>query len=113
MFAPLRSVMAIQSTHCQMDDMSVMNSMVQDQSVQGQTSHHMDHDQSIAVDQQCCCCDDACAGSCDMGMSASLVMQSSSYGPVFRNVSESVSISTDILVRELTPPSRPPANLYN
>ena len=113
MFAPLRSVMAIQSTHCQMDDMPVMNSMVQGQSAQDQSSNHMNHDQSTAVDQQCCCCDDACAGSCDMGMSASLVMQSSSYGPVFRNVSESVSISTDILVRELTPPSRPPANLYN
>ena len=53
MFAPLRGLMAMQAPHCEMDDMSAMGSMHHDQMVQDQTGGHMDHDQSVVIDQQC------------------------------------------------------------
>ncbi len=129
MFAPLRDVMAMQSTHCQMDDMmenmevssqhAVMAGM-HDMSAMSlaDSKHHNSHspeNQPIANSHQCCCCDDGanCAGNCDMGMSVSLVMHISSYAPAFIDVTNSILFSSDPLIRELTPPSRPPQHLYS
>ena len=113
MFAPLRGAIADQATHCQMGDMSAMEMTHHDQMLQNQAGHQMNHEQVIAIDQQSCCCDGDCASNCDMGMTVSLILQSSAYTPVIKNVSESIRISTDIIVRVLTPPSRPPAILYS
>ena len=67
---------------------------------------------SSTVSHQCCCCNDstsACAGNCDMGVTASLILQELSYSVAGLAVSESVITTSNILLRELTPPSRPPA----
>jgi hypothetical protein len=105
MFAPVRGAMALQQVHCNMDDM-VMES--HDMASMPST------DTKQQADRQCCCCDGAdCASNCDMGMTVSLVIQQTPYIPVFKKVSESITISANILLRELTPPSRPPANLHN
>jgi len=138
MFAPLRSVMAVQQTHCDMDagvlvsnsdlvssnspvlhDMSTMLSIesmhhknqyaVTEHSANHQVADQLAVEQQTESNHQCCCCDTNCVSDCEMGMSVSLLMQVSSYTPLFTNAADSAIISFEILVRELTPPSRPPA----
>jgi hypothetical protein len=113
MLAPFRSAMANTSPHCDMDAMSASNEINPEISVMpsGEASLHQHAvSDAAAVHHQCCCCDDGnCAGSCDMGMSVSLVMHESLYAPVIVAVTESVTISSSILIRALTPLTRPPA----
>lgn len=129
MFTPVRGVMAVQQTHCDMADMDMaevavsMNASMST-AMQGHDMHYMssaDMSAGLAADQaladqsvankQCCCCDNDCMNNCDMGMTASLVMQVSAYTPDFVKTTNSISYISEILVRALTPPSRPPANL--
>lgn len=125
MFTPVRGVMAVQQTHCDMADMDMaevavsMNASMST-AMQGHEMHYMSSadqaadlaltDQSVA-NKQCCCCDNDCMSNCDMGVTASLVMQVSAYTPDFVKTTNSISYTSEILVRALTPPSRPPANL--
>lgn len=116
MLAPLRSVMAMSSSHCDMDDMPATHDMSTMVSGKTMVHHNSMTTDTAEINHQCCCCDDgntngSCAGNCDMGMSISLLIQESSYTPVFLEVAESNKISPHILVRALTPPSRPPAKL--
>jgi len=139
MFAPLRSVMAAQQSHCDMEDMSTEEMSV---SMHASKSHDMSKMSSMdmsawlaaseqtaaepatsqptiseqaaeqaAVNQQCCCCDDNCVSNCDMGLSVSILIHASSYTPVFINTAVSTTPSLNVLARALTPPSRPPAYL--
>ena len=133
MFTPVRGVMAAQQTHCDMADMDMaevavsMNASMST-AMQGHEMHYMssaDMSADLAADQaadlaltdqsvankQCCCCDNDCMSNCDMGVTASLVMQVSAYTPDFVKTTNSISYTSEILVRALTPPSRPPANL--
>lgn len=62
------------------------------------------------------CCDDIsinCSAACDLGISVSLVFQETPYSPVYKNSSKVTSVSSEILFRELTPPSRPPENFHS
>lgn len=120
MIAPFRGIMAMQDTHCDMDEMN-MSSSVADTGHDMMASHDMSamsftqaiQQQSSQPGHQCCCCDGAdCVANCDIGTVVSLVLQQSSYIPLFKDVSESFVATQNILVRELTPPSRPPATLY-
>jgi hypothetical protein len=103
--------MAMQQSHCDMDneEMSEMMSsdvqMVHDMSVMispGGT------DQSSDLNHDCCCCDNGCAGNCDMSIAASLIIKPSSYSPVILTAESLISNSPELQVRALTPPSRPP-----
>jgi hypothetical protein len=120
MFAPIRSATAVQQAHCDMDEMN-MDEMSMPMSMQDHDMHAM-HDMSpadnaidLTIDErdvsntQCCCCDNDCVSNCDIGVSVSLVMQVSVYSPVFVNTSNTDSYISDLLLRTLTPPSRPPA----
>ncbi len=110
----------MQQSHCEMvdtDEVSISTSAsvqshkmsrVFGPSTDG-SSVNMDTDQAAASNQSFCC-DSDCASNCDIGIAASLVMQISAYSPVFINASSSLGFSSDVLVRGLTPPSRPPAN---
>lgn len=130
MLAPLRGVMAVQQSHCDMEDMPMSasaNDSMSGHDMSGHAMHgmspleftavpvHMTADQpqtdQSTSNEQCCCCDSGCAANCDMSISASMVMNASAYSPVFINTSNSISYTSEILVRALTPPSRPPANL--
>ena len=115
MFAPMRSVMAMQQMHCDMD----ASSSVSEVSVsENHASHDMSSMSQLAFNQQpseknqhsCCSGSDSCSTNCDMGMAVSLLIQATSYEPLFLNVAEAESVSSAPIVRELTPPSRPPAN---
>ena len=115
MFAPVRSVMA---SPCNMGDSVPVSEETSLSDV------HALHDMSsmmasATVDYQSakgqhkCCAEsstDVCANHCDMGVSVSLLIQSTTYAPLFINVAEAENISAAAIVRELTPPSRPPAN---
>lgn len=114
---PLRTVTAGNSV-CKMEvtDNTPSSVMMSEHA----TGHHNmeQHVQMVSVDDnsmisnQYCFCDDSqgvCSSNCDMGMSVSLVLQELSYASVILDVSESVITSSNILLRELTPPSRPPA----
>jgi len=104
MFAPASGSLAAQSSHCDMSNMSSMNSELMDSD-----SSHQGH--ALQTEKNNCCDTDNCASNCDMGMTVSLFIQTSSYSPVFLAVTESVALSTEVLIRSLAPPSRPPADL--
>ena len=115
MFAPIRSAMAVQQTHCDMDEMNIdeMSMSMQDHAMHDMSS--ADHPIELTIDEQavsntqCCCCDNDCVSNCEIGVSVSLVMQVSVYSPVFVNTSNTHSYISDLLLRTLKPPSRPPA----
>ena len=121
MIAPLRGVIAVP---CDMQEMNassratVMPGTVMSDSVM--PAHDMsamlstDSMSSGMIEHGCC--DDStvnCSADCDLGINFSLISQETSYSPVFNNSFKSVSFSSKILFRELTPPSRPPANLHS
>lgn len=122
MFAPLRSVMAMQLMHCDMDAGTMKISTTVSASNISSTDMHASHDMSSmpvhGTDHQkseksqhpCCSGAKVCASDCDMGTTVSLFIQKSTYAPLFINVAEIENISSEPIVRELTPPSRPPAN---
>ena len=99
-------------------DMSSHQMSDHDMSLHDSTSESVAHDIVIpdpdrqqGVNNKCCCCDDDCNSQCDMGLSAALILQVSGYKPVFVNAENSIGVSPRVLVRALTPPSRPPAQL--
>ncbi len=98
MFAPVSGVLAAQPESCDMSNMSSMDSDTSQEYI-------------LQTEKNNCCDTDNCAGTCDMGMTVSLFIQTSSYSPVFLAVTESVALSTEVLIRSLAPPSRPPADL--
>lgn len=115
MIAPMRSVMAEQDSHCEMDEMSAMTSTMSHQMHQAQSGldeSQQDEPQQAKVQDKCCCCDgNSCAGNCDMGMTASILMRDSVFTPVFDSVADVALFSSKILARALTPPTRPPLKL--
>jgi len=114
MFAPVRSALAIQQSHCDMDseEMSeMMSSDVQEVHDMSAMTSPDATDQNSDINHNCCCCDSGCAGNCDMSIVASLIIKPSSYSPVLLTAENLISNSPDLQVRALTPPSRPPLNL--
>ena len=120
MVAPMRSVMAMQQMHCDMDASGSVSAV-------SVSENHAGHDMSsmsqLAFNQQatnqppsenkqhpCCSGSDSCSTNCDMGMAVPLLIQATSYAPLFLNVAEAEGVSSAPIIRELTPPSRPPAN---
>ena len=116
MFTPLSGVVA---AHCDMAEMDVsssnavtpgavmpvhdMSAMLSTETVSSEMSKHD-------------CCDAPatnCLNACDLGMNISLVFPQTVYAPVYKNSFKSVSLSAKVLFRELTPPSRPPANFHS
>jgi uncharacterized membrane protein len=110
MLAPFRTLMAMSSPHCDMADMSASQPMDKMPSGASRSHHHPTASKAV-VKHKCCCCDTGkCAGNCDMGMSVSLTVQDTFYAPVIVAITDSVIISSAILIRALTPLTRPPAN---
>jgi len=121
MFAPLRGVVA---AHCDMGDMGEMDVSSSSAAIPGSVIPVPAHDMSAMLStdsmpsemNEHSCCDDVsvnCSGACDLGINFSLILQETSYSPVYKNSFKSVSLSSKTLFRELTPPSRPPANLHS
>ena len=115
MLAPVRSVMAMQQSHCDMDSDEMSEMMSSDVSMSHDMSAMMSSndttDQKSDINHHCCCCDNGCSGNCDMSIAASLLVQASSYSPVLLSIESLISKSPDLQVRALAPPSRPPLNI--
>ena len=123
MLTPMRGAMAMQLVHCDMDAGMMKISAVISASENRSSDIHASHDMSSmpmhdsshqpSVTNQHRCCDGmkTCAGDCDMGTAVSLLIQTSSYAPLFVSVAETENVSSQPIVRELIPPSRPPAKL--
>ena len=114
--APVRSVMAMQQMNCDMDSSKMPISMAMTASDVSVSKIHASHDMSSMTQNdanQHSCCDqgDSCISNCDMGVSVSLFIQTSAYSPLLLNVAEAENISSAPIIRELTPPSRPPLKL--
>jgi len=121
MFAPVSSPMAMQQSHCDMDADTMSINTASSTLAAGSHDMHASHDMSSMTvldsshktpetqQHQCCCDGNACAGDCDMGMTVSLLIQTATFAPLFINVAEAENVSSAAIVRELTPPSRPPA----
>ena len=93
--------MGVSDTRVMVHDMSTM--LVNDSSQAGMMNGYN-------------CCDDIsinCSAACDLGISVSLIFQETSYAPVYKNSFKLTSISSEVLFRELTPPSRPPENFHS
>lgn len=112
MITPLRSVLASAPalSYCDMADMDMTAKTMSMQ------MHVVSVDAVInkqaETDHKYSCCDGAtCASNCDMGMSVSILIQSSSYLPVYINTTTLTLPASNLLVRALTPPSRPPVIL--
>lgn len=122
MFAPLRSVFAMQLMGCDMDASSEGASSAK--IVQSSTEHcqHMlgnvkvsdrvDHPIDHAA-KSCCSDDGPCSTSCHFSVTASLFMQQAGYSPALLNSDTFDNVSCALIVRELNPPSRPPLPLYS
>jgi hypothetical protein len=116
MIAPLRSLAAV---NCDMDAMHVASSHA---AMSGTVMQGHDMSAMHSVDtmhdarHKCCCCGDAsavCSGACALGINASLIQQTTLYSPVYTTCYKLDAFSSEILFRELTPPSRPPATLHS
>jgi hypothetical protein len=119
MFTPLSGVVA---AHCDMVDMAEMDASSGGAVMPGSVILAHDMSTMFSTDSMSSemnghsCCDDLssnCSAACDLGINVSLVLQETSYAAVYKNSFKSVSVSSKILFRELTPPSRPPANLHS
>jgi len=122
-FAPVRSVTAMQLMHCDMDasamkiSATVSTSNVSSADIHAShnmssmPAHDSSHQQSEKNQHPCCSGAKICVSDCEMGTSVSLLMQTSNYAPLFINVAETEIISSEPIVRELTPLSRPPVKI--
>jgi len=113
MFAPLPVVMA---AHCDMDAFSGSAVMP------GSAMEAHDMSAMLLTDSMSSekyghgCCDDLsakCSIACDLAINVSLILQETPYSPAYNVSFQSASLTLKTLFRELTPPSRPPANLHS
>jgi hypothetical protein len=108
---PLRSVMAVVESTCELHD----------EVSQGAIDHdmHMVHmrldDASIdtAESSDCCCCESSmkCTSDCGIGTSASFIAQSAVLIPALNETVFQTHVKNDLVFRDLAPPIRPPASL--
>ena len=112
MFAPVRGVMAMQQTHCDMsNNVAAGSAVISEHSGHDMTGMSMTSDSGIQKSEKshdCCSTSNSCVSDCDMHISVSLLTQKSSYSPNFINVPSSVALITDLIKKEFIPPFRPP-----
>lgn len=113
MFVPMRSVMAMQQSHCDMVNHITGSSTVISDYTGGHDMMAMSMSASSSAQKaenshDCCSAKGDCTSDCHMSVSVSLLMQKSSYKPNFTNISGSVALISDLVKKEFTPPFRPP-----
>lgn len=121
MFAPVRFVLAapcnMESPEMHAMQISSGHAVMHKADKQGHNMSAMHAAGSMHQDmnKHCCChdCKYNCSGKCDLGVSLSLLQQESHYSPVYEGFIKPVTLTSEILFRELTPPSRPPATLHS
>ena len=108
---PLRAVMALGQSDCQMHDLSPQQA----------AAHHvhadhavLDKDQhSVVTVDDCCCCDSSmsCNSDCGVGVLAAAIMHTPFTVPAINKSSFRTRFENTLVFRELIPLTRPPAYL--
>ena len=120
--APLRSVLAAQLMACDMKTASadVVLSAEHCQHKAGlgslmkiPASDLQDDLLIVKHTKSCCSTNSACMSDCHFAISASLLIQTAEYSPVLLVIDTFDNVSSSLIVRELSPPSRPPLSLYS
>jgi len=86
----------------------MMDSAPADDRIDYQSDHQINY-----TAKSCCNDDGVCNSDCHFALSVSLSMQRADFSPVFLTTDIFENVSNALLVRELTPPSRPPLFLYS
>ncbi|MFV2004683.1 MAG: hypothetical protein ACC650_05715 [Gammaproteobacteria bacterium] len=125
MMAPLRSVLATQLMVC---DMKADSLVTAEASVSAKHCQHgigndsmsnasvlevQDDFQIGKQTKSCCSSNSACMSGCHFAISASLFIQPADYSPALLVIDTFDNVSSLLIVRELSPPSRPPLSLYS
>ncbi len=134
-FAPLRSVFAGQLMVCDMKTSLSEAILVVDGMVHSAV-HCQDNKANVSADdpikyqgkfqgkyqskhqtkqmaKNCCNDDGVCKSDCHFAITASLLMQDIEYSPVLIDADVFENTSNNLIIRVLTPPSRPPLFLYS
>ena len=108
---PLRSVMAVAHTACDMHDQA--SQVVEDHSMHmmHQMNEQAQMDAGKSQDSDCCDSEISCSADCGIGMSVSYIAQSTVMLPALYETAFNPLVNNNLVFRELTPPTRPPANL--
>ncbi len=130
-FSPLRGALAAQLMTCDMGmavngaDVSLSNHQqhmtgtVQIDKLQinklqvNSTSNYPEDSKTVSHVKNCCGNKGACISDCHVAIAVSLLTPTVDYSPLLINTDTFHSISSALLVRELSPPSRPPLALYS
>lgn len=117
MFSPVRSAMAMEQSHCDMNDNVAVDSAIISEHLDSEHSGHnmmampMIDDSGIQKSENahdCCSGSNSCVDNCNIHVSVSLLTHETTYIPNLTNVSESVVLIPDLIKKEFTPPFRPP-----
>ena len=104
---PLRGVLAINYSICQMQDES-------SQEMIDHSKHMMSVETQVDVNESHDCCGDGdvkCHSDCGLGINISIIIQPVVTVPALNNTSFRTHVNNILVLRELTPPTRPPAYL--
>ncbi len=121
MLAPLRSAFAGQMMACDMKaslpevssaDVAMSAEHCQQQIDLSTVEDPVEYQGNHMV-KSCCNDDGACKSDCHFAITASLFMQQTQFSPALINTDVLENITNTLLVRALTPPSRPPLSLYS
>ena len=104
---PLRGALADNQTACQMHDEPYQEIVDHGMHVVPEAAQL-----GAAVFHDCCSDDEiACNSDCGMGMSVSFILQSIIDVPVLNKALPQTCVNNILVLRELPPPTRPPAYL--
>jgi hypothetical protein len=108
---PLRSVMALAQTTCEMHGQASLE-------MEGHSMHTMhmmnedaQADNGATQNRDCCKSGKTCTGDCCIGISVSFITQSAVLLPEFNEAAFNPLVNNSLVSRNLAPPVRPPANL--
>jgi hypothetical protein len=107
---PLRSVLAISHGTCKMHHEVSREMMHHDM----HTMHRVADDARIDTDESMDCCHDSgmqCSSDCSMVMSFSVITPTAISLPVLNETAFRTHVISDLVIRDLAPPIRPPACL--
>ena len=115
MLLPLRGAFAMQLVACNMDDTSATMSLehCQHKAALSASAGSVVKQHASTPYKGCCSNGGACMSDCHFAMSASLLVTDSGYAPVLLATAVIATISNALVVRELSPPSRPPLTLHS
>ena len=109
---PLRNAAAFEQVNCQMHEQSSIEMSDHDMHAMHGMSHMDSSGDTAAAPDDCCCCDNSmsCNGDCGVGLGASFIVQSAITVPAISGTTCRTHINATLVLRDVSPPIRPPQN---